>query len=65
MQEIPSHLPGTYLTDGRRLLWVIERTSRDSVLVENVRNGEELEMGDADLLGYKVVTPENVDHDDK
>jgi hypothetical protein len=52
------HLPGTYLTDGRSLLWVVERLSADTMLVENSKTGEQVEMGDADLHGYKVVQTE-------
>lgn len=58
------HLPSTYLTDGRTLLWVIERVDNDTVLVENVNLGEELEMGDADLVGYQTIEPkEQHDHE--
>lgn len=57
------HLPGTYLTDGRSLLWVIERLSADTVLIENAVSGEQVEMGDADLQGYRKVehTERNAD----
>jgi len=56
-------LPGTYLTDGRALLWVIERLSGDTVLVENATTGEELEMGEADLAGFRIVN--NKEQDDQ
>lgn len=49
------HLPDTYLTDGRTLLYVIERVGADTLLVENAVTGEQLEMGEADLVGYRVV----------
>lgn len=49
------HLPNTYLTDGRTLLFVVERVGPETVLVENAATGEELEMGDADLIGYRKV----------
>jgi hypothetical protein len=63
LPETPRHLPGTYLTDGHTLLWVIERTSSDTLLAENVKNGQEIEMGDADLLGYNVVERKERDDD--
>lgn len=57
------HLPNTYLTDGRTLLYVIERVSAETVLVENAATGEELEMGDADLVGYRKVNRRTDDHE--
>ena len=53
-----------YLTDGRTLYWVIERTGPDTVLVENAKTGRELEMGEADLGGFRTVTPKET-HDDQ
>lgn len=58
MTKIAQHLPDTYLTDGQTLYWVIERTGQDKLLVENAATLEQLEMGDADLAGYKVVEHE-------
>lgn len=58
------HLPGTYLSDGRTLLWVIERVDNQTVLVENVNLGEELEMGDGDLVGYQIIEPKE-QHDNE
>jgi hypothetical protein len=51
-------LPGTYLTDGVQLLWVVERTGNDTVIVENAATGAETVMGDNDLNGYKPVGSE-------
>lgn len=61
MPKAERYLPGTYLTDGRSLLWVVERLSGDTLLIENSKTGEQVEMGDADLHGYKVVETEKVD----
>lgn len=53
--DIPKFLPGTYIADGHTLLWVIERTGVDTLMVENVKSGAEIEVGDADLIGYSLV----------
>lgn len=57
------HLPNTYLTDGRTLLYVIERLTADTLLVENAATGEEMEMGEADLVGYRVVNRRTDDNE--
>ena len=49
------HLPDTYLTDGRSLLYLVERLGAETLLVENAVTGEQLEMGEADLVGYRLV----------
>lgn len=54
-------LPGTYIADGHTLLWVIERIGVDTLLVENAKTGEEIEVGDADLTGYSLVREGNDD----
>ena len=59
--EISKFLPGAYVADGHTLLWVIERVGVDALLVENVKTGEEIEVGDADLIGYSLVRSSNDD----
>lgn len=54
-------LPGAYIADGHTLLWVIERIGTETLLVENVKTGEEIEVGDADLIGYSLVRKGNDD----
>ena len=61
MPVIPTYLPGAYLTDGQTLLWVVERSGIDTLWVENALSGELLEVGDADLAGYRKVTPSDGD----
>lgn len=64
MSDPERFLPGHYITDGRSLLWVVERLTPDTILVENAKSGEQVEMGDADLVGYKRVRNEG-NPDDK
>lgn len=54
-------MPGAYIADGHTLLWVIERTGVDTLMVENVKTGAEIEVGDADLIGYSLVRSSNDD----
>lgn len=65
MTEPQRHLPGTYLTDGRSLLWVVERQSADTLLVENAVSGEHVVVGDADLQGYQTVDSTERTNDDQ
>lgn len=59
------HLPDTYLTDGRTLFYVIERLDTTTVLVENAATGEEIKMGDADLVGYRLVDNKGQNDDEQ
>jgi hypothetical protein len=47
--------PGEYLTNGKRLLWVERRIDSDTLLVENARTYDRTEMGDGDLVGWRLV----------
>lgn len=65
MTKPERYLPGTYITDGRSLFWVVERETADTLLVENAVSGEQIVVGDADLQGYrKVESSERTENDD-
>lgn len=51
--------PGTYITDGIRLLWVVERTGDDTLVVENSWTCEESEVAYADLASYWRVAKDD------
>jgi hypothetical protein len=48
---------GTYLTDGKRLIYVLSRDAEqpNRLLIEDVITDKSVVVGDADLAGYRVV----------
>lgn len=55
MSSKPSYYAGQYVTDEKRLLWVVKRLAPDIVLVEDASTGDRLEVGDGDLAMYRLV----------
>ena len=47
--------PGTYITDGIRLLWVVSHGDKLTLVVENAWSGEETEVSRSALAKYRVV----------